>query len=85
MRSQLLYIRDQLVANDYTMVLTALMRFPKVDSPYMFFQASRANVLPPVVLLRFTVGVLKLLIFGYCDNSMREKDWRCRKRGTQAT
>ncbi len=23
--------------------------------------------------------------FGFCENSMREKDWRCRKRGTQAT
>jgi Cdc6-like AAA superfamily ATPase len=23
--------------------------------------------------------------FGYCDNSVREKDWRYRKRGTQAT
>ncbi len=31
------------------------------------------------------LGVLKLRVFGYCDNSMREKDWRCRKRGTQAT
>jgi hypothetical protein len=27
----------------------------------------------------------KSLVFGYCDNSMREKDWRCRKRGMQAT
>jgi hypothetical protein len=24
------------------------------------------------------------IVFGFCDNSMREKDWRCRKRGTQA-
>ena len=31
------------------------------------------------------VGSLKLLVFGYCDNSMREKDWRCRMRGVQAT
>jgi hypothetical protein len=30
-------------------------------------------------------GVLKLLVFGYCDISMRKKDWRYRKRGTQAT
>jgi hypothetical protein len=29
------------------------------------------------------VVVLKLLVFG--DNSMRGKDWRCRKRGTHAT
>ena len=28
------------------------------------------------------VGVLKLLGFGYCDHSVREKDWRL---GTQAT
>jgi hypothetical protein len=34
-----------------------------------------------VVCLR----VLKLLVCGNCDNSMREKDWRCCKRGTQAT
>ncbi len=25
------------------------------------------------------------MVFGNCDNSVREKDWRCRKRGTQAT
>ncbi len=24
-------------------------------------------------------------VFGYCDNSMRSKDWHCRKRGAQAT
>ena len=24
-------------------------------------------------------------VLGFCNNSMREKDWRCRKRGTQAT
>ncbi len=29
--------------------------------------------------------VMKLLVIGYCDNSVCEKDWRCRKRGTQAT
>ncbi len=23
--------------------------------------------------------------FDYCDNSVRENDWRCRKRGKQAT
>jgi Leucine-rich repeat (LRR) protein len=23
--------------------------------------------------------------FSFCDNSAREKDWHCRKRGTQAT
>jgi hypothetical protein len=26
-----------------------------------------------------------LIVFANCDKSMREKDWRCRKRGTQAT
>jgi hypothetical protein len=26
--------------------------------------------------------MMKLLVFGYCDNNVREKDWRCRKRGT---
>ncbi len=31
------------------------------------------------------LGLLKLLGFGYCDNSVREQDWCCRKRGTQAT
>ena len=31
-----------------------------------------------------SLGVLKLLVVGYCDNCVREKDWRCRKRGTQA-
>jgi hypothetical protein len=23
--------------------------------------------------------------FGFCDTNIREKDWRCRKRGMQAT
>ncbi len=30
------------------------------------------------------LGVVKLLICGYCDSSVREKDWCCRKRGPQA-
>ncbi len=29
-------------------------------------------------------GLVILLVFDFCDNSMREKDWRCRKRGMQA-
>ena len=37
---QLLHVRDTLVTDDYTSVLTALMRYPKVDDPYMFFQVS---------------------------------------------
>lgn len=37
---QLLYVRDQLVAEDYTAVLTALMRFPRVDDPFQFFQVT---------------------------------------------
>ena len=28
--------------------------------------------------------VLKLLVFGYCDSIMCEKDWHSRKHGTQA-
>ncbi len=28
---------------------------------------------------------MKLLVFGYCDSSVREKDWRCRQRGAQVT
>jgi hypothetical protein len=28
-----------------------------------------------------TIGMMKLLVVGYCDNSVREKDWRCRKCG----
>ena len=31
------------------------------------------------------LGLVILLVFDFCDNSMREKDWRCRKRGMQAT
>ena len=31
------------------------------------------------------LGLVILLVFDFCDNSMREKDWRCRKRGTQVT
>ena len=31
------------------------------------------------------VWLVILLVFNFCDNSMREKDWRCRKRGTQVT
>ncbi len=30
------------------------------------------------------MGLVILLVFDFCDNSMREKDWRCRKRGMQA-
>ncbi len=30
-------------------------------------------------------GLIIQLVFDFCDNSMREKDWRCRKRGMQAT
>ncbi len=33
----------------------------------------------------FEIGVVILLVFYFCDNSMREKDWRCCKRGMQAT
>ena len=29
--------------------------------------------------------VIILFVFDFCDDSMREKDWRCRKRGMQAT
>ena len=36
-------------------------------------------------LVRNLLQVTFALVFGYCDNSVREKDWRCRKRGTQAT
>ncbi len=28
--------------------------------------------------------VMNLLVFGFCDRSVREKYWRCRKRETQA-
>ena len=31
------------------------------------------------------IGALKVLAFGCCDKSAREKDWRFRQRGTQAT
>jgi hypothetical protein len=31
------------------------------------------------------LGLIILPILGFYDNSMREKDWRCRKRGAQAT
>ena len=31
------------------------------------------------------VRLVILLVFDFCDNSMREKDWRYRKRGMQAT
>ena len=30
-------------------------------------------------------GVMKLPDFAYCNNSLHEKDWCYRKRGTQAT
>ncbi len=30
-------------------------------------------------------GSIVQSIFCYCDDSLREKDWRCRKCGTQAT
>ena len=32
-----------------------------------------------------TLGVQQPLVFAFCDNSMCKKDWRCRKRETQAT
>jgi hypothetical protein len=31
------------------------------------------------------IGLIILPVFGCCDNSVRSKDWRCRKRGVQAT
>ena len=31
------------------------------------------------------LGLVILLVLDFCDNSMREKDWRYRKCGTQAT
>ncbi len=42
---------------------------------------------------RFGMSSIELLecrggectVLGFCDNSVREKGWRCRKRGTQAT
>jgi hypothetical protein len=39
---------------------------------------------PGVCVMR-ALGVLKQFGFGCCDNSVREKDWRCHKRGTLAT
>ncbi len=44
-------------------------------------------VLHLVILLCavLNLGLVILLVFDLCDNSMREKDWRCRKRGMQAT
>jgi hypothetical protein len=41
------------------------------------------NAVSLVIVL--CLGVIKLFGSGCCYNSMREKDWRCRKRGTQAT
>jgi hypothetical protein len=32
-----------------------------------------------------TAGLIILTDFGFCDNTVREKDWRRRTRGTQAT
>jgi hypothetical protein len=29
--------------------------------------------------------VMKVLVFGYCDKCVRNKDWCCRKREAQAT
>ncbi len=31
------------------------------------------------------VGVMKSLVFGYCVNSVRDKNWRCHKCGMRAT
>ena len=31
-------------------------------------------------LTQVMLGVMKLLVFGYWDNSMRNKDYNCRKR-----
>ena len=31
-----------------------------------------------------SLGLVLYFFFDFCDNSMREKDWRCCKRGTQA-
>ncbi len=43
------------------------------------------SICTPVLTETGTQQGLKLLAFGYCDNSVREKDWRCRKCGPQAT
>jgi hypothetical protein len=34
---------------------------------------------------RVCLGLMKLLVLSDCDDSVRKKDWRCCKRGTQAT
>ena len=39
---QLLHIRDRLIVDDYTEVLTALMRYPATDDPFQFFAAATA-------------------------------------------
>ncbi len=38
-----------------------------------------------VELVRTELGEMKLLGFGYCDNSMCNMDWRCRKHAPKAT
>ncbi len=45
----------------------------------------RKNLKFLVFVLVLPQGVMKLLVFGCYDNSVREMDWRCRNRGTQAT
>ncbi len=37
---QLLHLRDRLIVDDYTEVLTTLMRYPTVDDPYIFFSSA---------------------------------------------
>ena len=38
-----------------------------------------------IYAVQLQLGVMIFLYVGYCDSSVREKDWRCRQRGTQAT
>ena len=53
--------------------------------PYGAFSYSGVTWDPEYVLIRGALGVQTHLVFAYCDNSMHEKDWRCRTCGTQAT
>ena len=39
----------------------------------------------PMEIQREGEGMADVRLLGYCDNSVRKKDWRCRKCGEQAT
>jgi hypothetical protein len=75
------------------MIVLALVKQQEKTSPLAMHevldvtdaQAERAKRAPTSGFSNKNIKGDQSTGFGNCDNSAREKDWRCYKRGTQAT